>query len=222
MTTTQPRARDTDPGAVEGRLRLLDAAERLFDQQGVDAPSARGIAAAAGHRNTAAVWYHFGDRAGLVTAMAERWASLLEERRNQLLDALDADPAAAPRDYVRASLQPWVETLASAEGRRRVRLMAQITHHPVYSRLNRLGFAPSTARGVAKAMSLAAHLSDERRLQRAQTVILTITSSLSMQAVLLDEDPPRRPPLPADAYLEDITDVVIAIVSAPAWGDTGA
>jgi AcrR family transcriptional regulator len=210
----RPRTRDTDPGAVDGRLRLLDAAERLFDKEGLDGPSARGIAAAAGHRNTAAVWYHFGDRTGLVTTMAGRWAALLDDRRNALLDDLDANPDATARDYVRETLRPWVEALDSPDGRRRARLVAQLTHHPVYSTLNDLSFAVSTARGVARATSLAEHLTPERRAHRAQTVILAITSMLSMQSTLLDEDPPRRVPLPADVFLEEITDVVIAIVGA--------
>lgn len=211
----RPQTRDTDPGAVEGRLRLLEAAERLFDDKGLDAPSARAIAVAAGHRNTAAVWYHFGDRAGLVKTLADRWAGMLEDRRNALLDAVDADPDATERDYVRAILQPWVEVLETPDGRRRVRLMAQMTHHPVYSTFNVLGFAPSTARGVVRTLPLAAHLTDERRLQRAQSLVLVATSLLSMQATLLDEDPPRRPPLPPDEFLEEITNIAIAIVSAP-------
>jgi AcrR family transcriptional regulator len=116
----QPRTRDTDPGAVEGRARLLDAAERLFDAEGLDKPSARGIALEAGHRNTAAVWYHFGDRFGLIRALADRWASALEDRRQQLLDEVDAMAAPTARDYVAAMIRPWVETLDSFEWRRRV------------------------------------------------------------------------------------------------------
>lgn len=217
MTTTQPRTRDTDPGAVEGRLRLLDAAERLFDEQGLDGPSARRIAAAAGHRNTAAVWYHFGDRGGLVEAMAQRWSLALEERRNALIDKLEADPSVTPADYVRAAVRPWVETLETAEGRRRVRLLAQMAHHPVYSKYGHLGFAPSTGRGVALAMALglSAHLTPERLAHRAPLVISTVTSMLAAQATLIDEDPPRRPPQPTEELLDDMVNIVLAVASAP-------
>ena len=50
----------------DGRTRLLDSAERLFAERGVDGPSLRDINTAAGQRNASGVQYHFGGRAGLL------------------------------------------------------------------------------------------------------------------------------------------------------------
>lgn len=210
----RPRTRDTDPGALAGRARLLDAAEILFDEQGIDAPSARSIAAAAGHKNTAAVWYHFGDRDGLIRTMSERWGQALEGRRAQLLDEVEALDAPDRRDYLRAILLPWVELLPIPEGRRRMRLIGQLAHHPTHSRLSRLDFMPNTARAVAPLMASAQHIPLTRRPHRAQMILRTAMSALAYQATLLDEDPPRLTPLSDQEFLDDLITVVLAILDA--------
>jgi AcrR family transcriptional regulator len=53
------------------RAKLLDAAERLMADHGLYVPLSD-IAEAAGQRNTAAVSYHFGNRAGLLSAIVAR------------------------------------------------------------------------------------------------------------------------------------------------------
>ncbi|MET0660049.1 MAG: helix-turn-helix domain-containing protein, partial [Steroidobacteraceae bacterium] len=64
---------------------ILDAAEQLFADRGVDAVSVRQIATAAGSSNNFAVQYHFGDKAGLVHALFERRLPALDARRGELL-----------------------------------------------------------------------------------------------------------------------------------------
>ena len=54
------------------REHLLDVAERLYGDLGVGNVSLRQIRLAAKQGNTAAVQYHFGDRDGVVRAIAER------------------------------------------------------------------------------------------------------------------------------------------------------
>jgi AcrR family transcriptional regulator len=51
---------------ADTRDRLITAAEELFAANGIEAVSLREIVRASGARNTAALQYHFGDRAGLV------------------------------------------------------------------------------------------------------------------------------------------------------------
>src|SRR5215216_2582903 len=71
------------------RTALLDAAERLFAERGIEAVSLRDVAAA-GQRNHSAAQYHFGDRRGLVAAVFERRMRVVSERRHALLDELEA------------------------------------------------------------------------------------------------------------------------------------
>ncbi|GAA1856159.1 TetR family transcriptional regulator [Pseudonocardia ailaonensis] len=87
MTATRPRpATDQAEGRPDTRSRLLDAAEALFAERGCETVSLREIGRAAGAKNVIAAQYWFTDRDGLVTALIERHAPGIAERRTALLD----------------------------------------------------------------------------------------------------------------------------------------
>src|SRR5215470_8750592 len=71
-TTCRRTLRRVARRGEDTKQRLLDAAERLFAERGVDGVSLREVNAAAGERNNAALYYHFHDRDGLVRAIVER------------------------------------------------------------------------------------------------------------------------------------------------------
>ncbi len=81
--------------------RILNAAERLFAQQGLDGTSLRTITEAAGV-NLAAVNYHFGSKDGLIQAAFRRRARPLNQER---LRRLDVYLATLPPD-ARPELEP--------------------------------------------------------------------------------------------------------------------
>lgn len=81
-------------GGKETRERLLEAAERLFAERGVDAVSMREISREANSRNVIAGQYWFGDKEGLIAALLDKHAPDVESRRHALLDAYEA--AATP------------------------------------------------------------------------------------------------------------------------------
>ena len=71
-----------DPRGESTRMRILDSAEHLFSERGVNGASLRTIVAHAGV-NTAAVHYHFGSKNGLLEAVfARRTVPIAEERRH--------------------------------------------------------------------------------------------------------------------------------------------
>jgi AcrR family transcriptional regulator len=70
----------------DARSQLLDVAERLFAERGIDAVSLAQILETAGQRNKSAIYYHFGSKEGLIAAIAERRSHALNERRSQLLE----------------------------------------------------------------------------------------------------------------------------------------
>jgi AcrR family transcriptional regulator len=76
--------------AVAPRIRILDAAERVFADTGFAAASLRRIIAAAGV-NLAAVHYYFGSKEGLITAVFDRRIGPLNAERLALLDQLEAE-----------------------------------------------------------------------------------------------------------------------------------
>jgi AcrR family transcriptional regulator len=97
--------------------RILDAAERLFSEDGFDATSLRAVTAAAG-TNLAAVNYHFGSKAALLPAVAARMLEPVTQRQLQLLDELEAgrgDPSVD--ELLEAFVAPLVD-LFDQEGDR--------------------------------------------------------------------------------------------------------
>ncbi|MGH9138454.1 MAG: TetR/AcrR family transcriptional regulator [Acidimicrobiales bacterium] len=91
------------------RDRLVNAAEVLFAERGVDDVSLREINAAAGASNASAIQYHFGDRAGLVRAVLAKHHPAVEARRHALLDQYEA----AGRDDLRELAGAFVRSLAA-------------------------------------------------------------------------------------------------------------
>jgi AcrR family transcriptional regulator len=93
---------------------LVETAERMFAERGIDAVSLREIGKAAGSRNTSVAHYHFGGKPGLIAAVIARRAPLLNGRRMQLLrEATDASAGdgVAAEALVRVLVTPLVEEL---------------------------------------------------------------------------------------------------------------
>ena len=68
--------------------QILDAAEKLITERGIDAVSLRAITAAA-DVNLAAVHYHFGSKEGLVQKVFERRIRPINDARLQRLTAIE-------------------------------------------------------------------------------------------------------------------------------------
>jgi AcrR family transcriptional regulator len=91
------------------RSDILDAAERLIAERGIQVPL-RDIAVAAGQRNNSAVNYHFRNRQDLIDAIVRRRLEPMEHERAQMVEALvnTRDAPADARDDVRAWLRIMV------------------------------------------------------------------------------------------------------------------
>lgn len=99
------------------RVALIEQAERLFAERGIEAVSLRDVSAAAGQRNHSAAQYHFGDRQGLVAAVFRNRMNEVNRRRQERLDALAAE--GRERDLValvEAAVAPLVEVVGETEG----------------------------------------------------------------------------------------------------------
>ena len=105
--------RRTKEDALATRSSLLDAAERLFQQQGVSGTSLQDIAQAAG-ASRGAVYWHFKDKADLFNAMMERVMLPMENALEQA-DSTEADPLTLLRAALRAALR---RTATDAQTRR--------------------------------------------------------------------------------------------------------
>lgn len=101
-------ARRTKEEAAATRDSILDAAEKLFVEQGVSRTTLQHIATEAGVTRGAIYW-HFDDKGALFNAMMER-ATLPLEAELKLLDQADSeDPLDDLRNYMLAVLRRTVE-----------------------------------------------------------------------------------------------------------------
>lgn len=80
---------------ADTRLRILDAAERLFTDYGFEATTLRQITGAA-EVNLAAVNYHFGSKEELIREVFRRRLTWLNQQRLQELDRLEAEAGGKP------------------------------------------------------------------------------------------------------------------------------
>jgi AcrR family transcriptional regulator len=100
------------------RSRILDAAENLFVEHGLDATTLRMITAEA-KANLAAVNYHFGSKEALIEAVFRRRLTWLNEQRIAALDALEVEARGAPlkpRQIVESFFGVAVRLAASSPG----------------------------------------------------------------------------------------------------------
>ncbi|GAA2123874.1 TetR/AcrR family transcriptional regulator [Actinomadura napierensis] len=195
----------------ETRERLLDAAERLYAERGIDAVSLREIVQAAGARNATAVQYHFGDRAGIVRAIHARHAPEVEARRHALLDAYEADGERDRRALAAALVRPMAACLRDESGRAFLQIWAD--------GLNRLRPVVPVAEDAADSLHRWRRLvepvleEDAARLHRRFTAILYAATELARRA----RTGPRTDDRLFTSYL---IDVVAAILSAPVSEET--
>ena len=93
---------------------MIDVAERLFAEDGLEAVSLRAVGQAAGQRNNSAAQYHIGSRQGLVEAIIETRSRPIEARRAELVAELSEAGEPPPvRALVGLFVRPLAETLGS-------------------------------------------------------------------------------------------------------------
>lgn len=116
--------------AIDTRDRILDVAERMFGERGFAATSLRDITTDAG-ANVASVNYHFGSKEALLTEVLERRLKPINERRLELLDAVETRAGNEPPELeavIRAFLSPpfHLQRLWGEQGRGFLRLVGRI------------------------------------------------------------------------------------------------
>jgi AcrR family transcriptional regulator len=115
------------------RSRILDAAEQLLVQHGLEATTLRMITAAA-KANLAAVNYHFGSKEALIEAVFRRRLTWLNEQRIAALDALEAEANGAslkPRQIVESFFGVAIRMAADRHGGRNfMRLLGRTYTEP--------------------------------------------------------------------------------------------
>ena len=88
---TQASRKRTDPRGEATRSALIEAAESLFAEGGVEGVSTRQIGAAIGSSNTNVVAYHFGSKDALIREVYRYRLTEIDRRRGELLAEAESE-----------------------------------------------------------------------------------------------------------------------------------
>ncbi|WP_213958971.1 MULTISPECIES: TetR/AcrR family transcriptional regulator [unclassified Variovorax] len=131
--SSSPAAAATAPvEAGESARRLLETAERLFAEEGVDGVALSRIVSMSGHRNASALHYHFGSRQAIVSNVLNMRLDHINGLRNVMLDKIEREGRGGNgRDVFEAVVLPLQQTIAStAWGADYVQVLAQSVLNP--------------------------------------------------------------------------------------------
>jgi AcrR family transcriptional regulator len=202
--------------SANGRDRILDAAERLMAARGIRGVSLREINAAAAQRNASGVQYHFGNRAGLVAAVIQRHMQRADAARNTLIDTLEAHGRTAPADVFAAIVAPLADALVTASGRAYLQLLDQMMDRPEIAALDvGSGLNRSLDRAGRLLAGALRHLPAALRAPRRQLCTAFLLRSLADRARAI-ESATAQPDLNQDAFIANLVDVLVAVLTAPA------
>lgn len=210
MTSTTGPVRTTE----DTRRRIIEAAERLFAERGVDVVSLREVNRAAGARNAIAVQYHFADRAGVLRAIFAKHSPDVDARRLAMLDQYEADGRPDLRFLAAALVRPFAAKLADPDGGPQfLQIYAEVLSRP--DAVGSPTAADDPGHSLLRWRALVEPLieADAARLHRRYTAILHTAVELSRRA--------RTGPHTDDRlFVSYLIDVVTAILGAPVSEET--
>ena len=206
------------------REALVEQGALLFARHGVASVTVRQLHEAVGARNESALQYHFGGRGGLVAEIVRRHLEAIEARRARLVAVLAAEDRAGDlRGLVQALAAPMADDLGEPVGRAHLRLVDQLSHPSLaYRRPFRVVDAPAGTAVVRWLNDALAHLPDGVRVERLVILRGQLVALFAMRAQLLDEAPGPGMAAGNALFVENLLDMLVAGLAAPASPATEA
>ena len=208
----------TAPGR-RTRERLLDVAEQLFGERGVDAVSLREIRLAAGARNAAAVQFHFENRAGLMQALVDRHMPGITAIQRELFEATLAEGRGDDaRSLVAVLVRPAALYLLRGPSERAwVKIMSELLQRPDLRVREMVAAAPEVATKVGTALyeQLVGRMPPEIAQERILTLAQTSLHLCADRSRLEDDESGARAHLPGPQFVENLIDMVCGALFAP-------
>lgn len=211
------------PSSVRERnpVELLQTAERLFAIHGIDGVSLRQIGSEAGHRNPAAVQYHFGSKAELLAAILEHRLPGINARRLELLERLRSQGDDDLRNLVEAMARPLLEL--DPETNHYVPFLARLMAHrselrTAYAATLDLALsAKLTAEGINAALTDLPEPVRWHRFSMASELMVHVIANRQARSAAGEDDGLSR-----EQFENDLFDAMVGLLRAthtPAAGD---
>jgi AcrR family transcriptional regulator len=196
------------------RMLLMETAERLIAERGVEGVTLREIRIGAGQSNTSVISYHFGSKAGLISALIEhRNQSLLARRARVMEEFTKGDAGTGPRSVVWLVVAPLIESIR--EGEMFVPFLARLSEDPQAS----TAYWPDNVEDLWTSDVLEHHVHGvleemPPRVRRGRTSLLynSILNMLGEQA--------RSGRRLSEMQLQNFVDAWVGMLTAPVSDDT--
>jgi len=201
-----------DPRREATRIALIEAAESLFAEAGVDGVSTRQIGAAIGSSNTNVVAYHFGSKEALIEAVYRHRLPAIDGRRRELLDQADSAGTAGDLSVlVRVFALPLYEQV-DAKGRHSfARFIAGLERSGMMSARGLLVLDfPETERLLARMSTLLPSGTAHAVPQRLRLAVGLIVTAL--QVIDWEKKPGSAD---ADDFFDNAVAMAAAAIAAP-------
>lgn len=209
--------RPSPTSAQQSRGKLIAVAEVLFAERSVDSVSMVEIGLAAGQKNRSAVQYHFGDKSGILQAIRLKHLPLIEARRIQMLDTLEASPQATLRDFVDALVSPLAQELLNPDGGAAyVRIAASLIGHREFSPLASERRAQETAARLFSHIARNSHALPNRSIGERMLVVAGMVFHGLADWVRLPANQDSVDPAALNQFADDLTNCVVSVLATPA------
>lgn len=196
------------------RQKIINTAERLFAERGVDAVSLNEITREAGQKNKSALSYHFGSKESLLQAIVEKHEVAIIAQRNAYLDDLEQRRAISIESVVRAFVYPLAAKLDDPDGGKYfLSILAQLASCP---NMKLYSLRPDYISRQDRLMKILAELTpntpEELRLPRLMQTSSLLFHSLSYLASIIDKRKNSR--RLSQVFTDNLVDAIVAIVAA--------
>lgn len=179
------------------RERILEVAERLFAERGLERVSIRDIIQAA-RANLGAINYHFGTKQKLIAALFERRLIPLDQQRLAALDAVEkAAGNQAPKleavleAFIRPAVQQALDPSSGTATFRKLMARSFMEPNPALARLLHRHFEVVVRRFDAALLRAMPGLTRTDLFWRMHLTVGALHHSLMM----MDHTPPGHPPI---------------------------
>lgn len=118
------------------KQKIIDTAERLFSEKGIDGTTLFDINKSANQANRNALQYHFQNKQGLLEAVLDKHGLKIMDLRKARLETLQAQNTFSLHDIMDALVQPLMETIADLDGGAAyINISVQLMVNPNYTEL---------------------------------------------------------------------------------------
>ncbi|WP_062268550.1 TetR/AcrR family transcriptional regulator [Endozoicomonas arenosclerae] len=101
---------------IATRSLLINTAEKLFAEKGVESTTLFDVFKASGLKNRSALQYHFKDKAGLINAVLNKHSETVAQLRTKMLNELDHQDSYQLYDVIKAIVVPMAAQLENPDG----------------------------------------------------------------------------------------------------------